>query len=246
LTGEKLDQEVKRGAGVVAVADQIIRNASVQLQAAKLVSDHGFDPTPHLPEVIGKAKAVKQIEGKAIAAPGEAPMTRAARIPYSPAEMRWLEENRLMVIGDYHRAFVEAFGRADVTAAHLHGLRKRKGWKVGPELARGRMLGRHTKYSADEVAWLRDNCTMVIGDYHRALLRRFERSDMTARAARLRKNMGWKTGRDGHLQQGPVPVEQGQEDRQQPRLGADAVQEGPAPAQHQVRRPRARRRRSAT
>ena len=67
-------------------------------------------------------------------------MTRS-RIPYSPAEMRWLEENRLMVIGDYHRAFVEAFGRADVTAAHLHGLRKRKGWKVGPELARGLEAG---------------------------------------------------------------------------------------------------------
>jgi hypothetical protein len=45
--------------------------------------------------------------------------------------MEWLEANRLMVISDYHKAFVAAFGRADVTAGHLHALRKRKGWKTG-------------------------------------------------------------------------------------------------------------------
>lgn len=58
-----LDKEVKRGEAVAAVADQIIRNASVQLAAAKLVSDHGFDPTPHLPEVINGSRQ-KLIEGK--------------------------------------------------------------------------------------------------------------------------------------------------------------------------------------
>lgn len=64
LTPEKLEQEVKRGHAVVAVADQIVRNASLQLQAAKLVSDHGFDPTPHLPDVVGKPAEVKQITGR--------------------------------------------------------------------------------------------------------------------------------------------------------------------------------------
>lgn len=52
-------------------------------------------------------------------------------IPYSPEEMAWLEANRLMVIGDYAAAFREKFGRDDVTAVHLHSLRKRKGWKTG-------------------------------------------------------------------------------------------------------------------
>lgn len=52
-------------------------------------------------------------------------------IPYSADEMRWLEEARTMVISDYHAAFVAEFGRDDVTAAHLHALRKRKGWKTG-------------------------------------------------------------------------------------------------------------------
>ncbi|HEX5935932.1 MAG TPA: HNH endonuclease [Pseudorhizobium sp.] len=52
-------------------------------------------------------------------------------IRYSDPEMRWLEENRLLPIADYHRAFSEAFGREDVSAGNLHALRKRKGWKTG-------------------------------------------------------------------------------------------------------------------
>jgi hypothetical protein len=62
LTSEALEREHKRGEAIVAVADQIIRNASVQVAAAKLVADHGFDPTPHLPKTItGKAVEVKTI-----------------------------------------------------------------------------------------------------------------------------------------------------------------------------------------
>jgi len=56
---------------------------------------------------------------------------RGKPIAYSETEMRWLEENRMLVISDYHRAFCVAFGREDVTAGHLHALRKRKGWKTG-------------------------------------------------------------------------------------------------------------------
>ena len=52
-------------------------------------------------------------------------------IRYSAEEMAWLEENRLLPIADYHAAFVAAFGRADIAAANLHSLRKRKGWKTG-------------------------------------------------------------------------------------------------------------------
>ena len=56
---------------------------------------------------------------------------KGRNIPYSAEEMRWLEEHRTLVIGEYHRRFCEAFGRADVTAVNLHSLRKRKGWKTG-------------------------------------------------------------------------------------------------------------------
>lgn len=53
------------------------------------------------------------------------------RIAYSASELAWLEANRTMVISDYHLAFQAEFGRPGISAANLHGLRKRMGWKVG-------------------------------------------------------------------------------------------------------------------
>lgn len=52
-------------------------------------------------------------------------------ITYSDAEIGWLEANRLMVISDYHAAFLSTFGRTDVSAVNLHSLRKRRGWATG-------------------------------------------------------------------------------------------------------------------
>jgi hypothetical protein len=49
LSPEKIDSEAKRGEAIVAVADQIIRNAALQLQAAKIAFDGGADPVPYLP-----------------------------------------------------------------------------------------------------------------------------------------------------------------------------------------------------
>lgn len=56
---------------------------------------------------------------------------KGRHIPYSAEELAWLEANCRMVIGEYHRAFCERFGRTDATASNLHSLRKRKGWKTG-------------------------------------------------------------------------------------------------------------------
>jgi hypothetical protein len=56
LSPENLDKEAKRAEAIVAVADQVIKNAGLQIQAAKLLSEHGYDPTPHLPAVEGNNK----------------------------------------------------------------------------------------------------------------------------------------------------------------------------------------------
>ncbi|MDP2410398.1 MAG: hypothetical protein Q8M26_08935 [Pseudolabrys sp.] len=48
LSPEKLEQEGKRAAAIVSLADQVIRNASLKIQAAKILSDHGIDPSKHL------------------------------------------------------------------------------------------------------------------------------------------------------------------------------------------------------
>lgn len=135
-------------------------------------------------------------------------MKRRPAIIYSAAEMRWLEANRMMVISDYYGAFSAEFGRDDVSAAHLHALRKRKGWKVGR--APGRQAGRHRRFSGPEIAWLRENCTMPIADYHRAFSAEFGRDDVSAAHLHgLRKRKRWKTGRSGHFQKGAVPPNKG-------------------------------------
>lgn len=48
LTAEQIDSEAKRGAAIVAVADQIVRSAELKIKAAKILSDHGLDPSAHL------------------------------------------------------------------------------------------------------------------------------------------------------------------------------------------------------
>lgn len=54
MTPEQIEQEVKRAEAIVSVADQISRNADLQLKAAKLFAEHGQPVLQHLP-MIGKA-----------------------------------------------------------------------------------------------------------------------------------------------------------------------------------------------
>lgn len=49
LTPERIEHEAKRSEAMVAVADQIVRNAALQIQAAKIAFDGGADPVPYLP-----------------------------------------------------------------------------------------------------------------------------------------------------------------------------------------------------
>ena len=59
LSPEDLEKEAKRGEAMVSVADQIIRNAALQVQAAKIAWDAGIDPAPYLPTPAVKAPAIK-------------------------------------------------------------------------------------------------------------------------------------------------------------------------------------------
>lgn len=49
LTAEQIEQEAKRGEAIVATADAIIRNAALQINAAKIAFEGGADPVPYLP-----------------------------------------------------------------------------------------------------------------------------------------------------------------------------------------------------
>lgn len=153
---------------------------------------------------------------------------RRPTIHYSAEEMAWLEANRSLVISDYHRAFCSQFGREDVSAAHLHGLRKRKGWKVGR--APGRFKGRHLRFNSTEIAWLRDNCTMEIGDYHRAFCEKFGRDDVAAQHLHaLRKREGWKTGRSGRFEKGHVSHNKGKKMPYNPNSARTQFKKGQLP-----------------
>jgi hypothetical protein len=133
---------------------------------------------------------------------------RGQRITYGAAEMAWLEANRLMVISDYHRAFCERFGRPEISALNLHGLRKRKGWKTGRE--GDRYKGRHRRFGAEEMAWLEANHTLPIAEYHAGFVAAFPREDVRPQNLHaLRKRMGWRTGRTGCFVKGQEPLNKG-------------------------------------
>lgn len=48
LTGEQIADEVKRADAVVGVADQIVRNADLQLKAVTILANHGARVSQHL------------------------------------------------------------------------------------------------------------------------------------------------------------------------------------------------------
>jgi len=56
LSEDALKQEVARTNAIVAVADQVIDNAKVQLTAAKLFAEHGGTVLEHLPQIGGPGK----------------------------------------------------------------------------------------------------------------------------------------------------------------------------------------------
>lgn len=58
LTAEQIDREHARAEAIVAVADQIIRNAHIHVEVAKLIAGRGGDPMAHLPQLEGRTKQI--------------------------------------------------------------------------------------------------------------------------------------------------------------------------------------------
>jgi hypothetical protein len=55
LTAEQIEQEGKRTEAIVSVAEQIVRNADLQLKAATIIANHGDRFIPMLP-ALGKSE----------------------------------------------------------------------------------------------------------------------------------------------------------------------------------------------
>lgn len=63
MSPEDIEREVKRTDAIVAVSDQVVENAKVQLTAAKLFAEHGREILPHLP-LIGSADTADRPAGQ--------------------------------------------------------------------------------------------------------------------------------------------------------------------------------------
>jgi hypothetical protein len=64
LTSEQIVDEVKRADAVVAVADQIVRNADLQLKAVTILANHGARVSHHL-TMLGQAPALAAVPSSA-------------------------------------------------------------------------------------------------------------------------------------------------------------------------------------
>ena len=56
LTSEQIEQEAKRADAIVAVSEQVLRNADIHLRAATIMATHGDRFAPMLPMIEVKGK----------------------------------------------------------------------------------------------------------------------------------------------------------------------------------------------
>lgn len=64
LSDEQIEKEAKRADAIVSVADQIVRNADLQLKAATLLAGHGYHFAPHLANIAPAAEPRRLGDGK--------------------------------------------------------------------------------------------------------------------------------------------------------------------------------------
>ncbi|KQM65816.1 hypothetical protein ASE75_06190 [Sphingomonas sp. Leaf17] len=62
LTDEQLEREAKRAIAITSVAEQIVKNADVQLKTASLLAHHGYHFAPSLATItsVTERKAITQ------------------------------------------------------------------------------------------------------------------------------------------------------------------------------------------
>lgn len=108
-------------------------------------------------------------------------------IPYSDEELGWLEEHRLLPLGEYAASFGDAFGRA-VHPNSLNALRKRKGWSTG----------RTGRFEAGTVP---HNKGKPFPSKGRSRDTQFKPGTLSGRAALVRKPIGFeRLSKEGYLE----------------------------------------------
>lgn len=60
LLPEGIEKEARRAQAIVSVADQIIANANLQLRAASLMAEYGYDLAPAIEQITPGAKLIER------------------------------------------------------------------------------------------------------------------------------------------------------------------------------------------
>lgn len=122
---------------------------------------------------------------------------------FSQEEECWVSENYTRPRKAMHRDFCSRFCRTDIDVTHLNALCTRNRWISRPSRP-------PIKYSTEELAWVKANCTLPHAQLHAKFTKRFDRADVKMDDIKsLCTRKGWKTGRTGQYSKGNVPDNKG-------------------------------------
>ena len=113
---------------------------------------------------------------------------KGRRIPYSDAELAWIEQRKDWPRRDLHAAFCEQFDRADVVVDSLKQLCLRKGWKTGRD---GRLQPGNVPANKGQKMPYNANSART----------QFKKGQLSGRAAQLVKPIGAeRLSKEGYLE----------------------------------------------
>jgi hypothetical protein len=132
---------------------------------------------------------------------------RHGRITWTPAQLAFVERHSKGARTELHAAYVEKFGRTDITLSAIASLCKRNGWNTD---GAARNKGKSKVYSAAELKWLEQRKEQQRDELHAAFVKKFDRTDVSLSAFKaIFKNRRWTTGRTGHFVKGSEPPNKG-------------------------------------
>jgi hypothetical protein len=123
-------------------------------------------------------------------------------------ELAFIKRRRKMPRRDLHTAFVTEFRRSDVSYLLIKKTCTRNGWRAAPDWRRRALKGR-TKFSRDELAFIRRRAKTPRAQLHREFNERFGRRMTFGAFKNFCKRFKAFTGRTGRFNKGIVPWSKG-------------------------------------
>lgn len=126
---------------------------------------------------------------------------------YSKVELAFVKRRHKMPRRNLHAAFVETFGRADISLKALNQLCKRNRWSN--DHAGSRAKKGQTKFSNAELRFVRCRSETPRRQLHAAFVEKFPREISLDGFKALCDRLGLRTGRTGRFDKGVFPANKG-------------------------------------